>query len=112
MLFINGSYTKTGVFTMYIGFLIVSPMDKGPSLSKYVKRGIDAIEATGISFQVTPMGTVVEADSLDRIFEAAKAAAEAIASEGSQRISLSLKVDIRHDKDISMGSKLRSVGRD
>jgi uncharacterized protein YqgV (UPF0045/DUF77 family) len=58
------------------------------------------------------MGTVVQSDSLDDIFHAARAAADAIADEGSQRISLSLKVDIRLDKEIDMVMKLRSVGRE
>ena len=96
---------------MYIGFLIVSPMDKGPSLSKFVKKGIEAIESAGLSTQVTSMGTIIEAGTLDEIFNASKAAVDAIAGEGSARISLSLKIDIRLDKDIAMGSKLKAVGR-
>ena len=96
---------------MYIGFLIVSPMDRGPSLSKYVKKGIEAIERTGLRAQVTPMGTIVESDTLDEIFMASKAAVDAIAGEGSERISLTLKIDIRLDKDITMDTKLRAVGK-
>ncbi|MGA1793237.1 MAG: MTH1187 family thiamine-binding protein [Thermoplasmatota archaeon] len=96
---------------MYIGFLIVSPLDRGPSLSRYVKRAVEAIKGTGLNYQVTPMGTVIEAGSLEEIFSAARAAVDAVAGEGSQRISLSLKVDIRFDKDISMDSKIRSLGR-
>jgi uncharacterized protein (TIGR00106 family) len=94
---------------MYIGFLIISPMDGGPSLSRYVKKAIEAIRGTGISLQVTPMGTVVEAASLDEIFNAAKAGVEAVSVEGSMRISLSLKVDIRLDKDMTMASKMDAV---
>lgn len=96
---------------MYIGFLIVSPMDKGPSLSKFVKKAIDAVESTGLRTQVTPMGTIIEADSLHEIFDASEAAVEAVAGEGSERISLSLKVDIRLDKEITMDSKLKAVER-
>jgi len=96
---------------MYVAFLIVSPLDKGPSLSKYVKKAVDAVESTGLRFQATPMGTVIEADTLDEIFSAARAAVEAIADEGSDRISLSLKVDIRTDKEITMDSKMRSIDR-
>ncbi|MBN1539256.1 MAG: MTH1187 family thiamine-binding protein [Candidatus Thermoplasmatota archaeon] len=96
---------------MYVGFLIVSPMDSGPSLSRYVKKAIDAVHGTGIAYQVTAMGTILEAATLDEMFRAAEAAVEAVKAEGSQRISLSLKVDIRFDRDISMDSKMRSVGR-
>jgi uncharacterized protein (TIGR00106 family) len=96
---------------MYIAFLIVSPLDKGPSLSNYVKKAVVAVEGTGLKYQVTPMGTVIEAGTLDQIFSAARAAVEAIAEEGSERISLSLKVDIRTDKEITMDSKMRSIDR-
>ena len=106
-----GLNIKTGDFSMYIGFLIVSPMDKGPSISKFVKKGIEAIEGTGLNMQVTPMGTILESGSLDEIFNAAKAAVDAVEDEGSERISLTLKVDIRFDKNITMDSKLRSVGK-
>jgi uncharacterized protein (TIGR00106 family) len=85
-------------------------MDMGPSLSIYVKKAIEAIRSTGISCQVTPMGTVVESESLDGIFKAAKAGVEAVSGMGSQRISLTIKVDIRSDKDITMDSKLEAVG--
>jgi uncharacterized protein (TIGR00106 family) len=95
---------------MYIGFLIVSPMDKGPSLSRYVKKAIQAVKATGLCYQVTTMGTVVESPDLEGLFEAASKAVEAVRDEGAQRISLSLKVDIRYDKDITMASKLASMG--
>lgn len=94
---------------MYIGFLIVSPMDRGPSLSKYVKKGIEAISRTGIRYQVTPMGTIVEAVDLRSIFDAAEAAAKAVAEEGAMRISVTVKVDMRLDKEISMESKTGAV---
>ncbi|MGA1819660.1 MAG: MTH1187 family thiamine-binding protein [Thermoplasmatota archaeon] len=86
-------------------------MDKGPSLSKFVKKAVEAIEGTGLKHQVTPMGTVIEAGTLEEIFSAARAAVDAVAEEGSQRISLSLKVDIRFDREISMDSKIRSLER-
>ena len=95
---------------MYIGFLIVSPLDRGPSLSRFVVKGIEAVRLSGIDHQVTPMGTVLQSDSLDEIFRVAKDASEAIRQEDSERISLSLKVDMRYDKDMTMVSKLRSVG--
>ncbi len=95
---------------MYIGFLIVSPVDKGPSLSIYVKKAIQAVKSTGLRYQVTPMGTVLESPTLEGLFEAASKAVEAVRDEGAQRISLTLKVDIRYDKDITMSSKMASLG--
>lgn len=94
---------------MYIAFLTVSPLDKGPSLSRYVKKALDVIQESGISYQLTPMGTVLESDKLDEIFDVSGKAAEAIRDEGADRVSLSLKVDMRYDKEITMKSKIDSV---
>ena len=94
---------------MYIAFLIVSPMDKGPSLSRYVRRAVESIKDSGIEYQVTPMGTVLQSDDIQKIFDCSKAAIEAVRSEGSERISLTLKIDIRYDKEISFESKLKAL---
>ncbi|MGA1866592.1 MAG: thiamine-binding protein [Thermoplasmatota archaeon] len=69
-------------------------MDRCPSLSRYVKKAIEAVYGTGISYQVTAMGTILEATTLDKMFRAAEAAVEAVKAEASRRISLSLKVYI------------------
>lgn len=95
---------------MYVAFLIVSPIDKGSSLSKYVKKAVEAVKASGLDHMVTPMGTIIQSDDMDSIFRCAKSAVEAVRNEGSDRISLSIKVDIRYDKDLSMMGKLRSIG--
>ena len=94
---------------MYVAFLIVSPLDKGPSLSRFVKKAIESIKESGIDFQVTPMGTVIQSDDLEKIFDCAEKAVEAVRREGSERISLSLKVDIRFDKEIDFETKMRAV---
>ena len=94
---------------MYVAFLIVSPIDRGSSLSRYVKKAIEAIKNTGLEYQVTPMGTVIQSESLQSIFDCSRSAVEAIRKEGSDRISLNLKVDIRFDKDIDFESKLKAV---
>ena len=96
--------------SMYIAFLTVTPVDKGPSLSRYVKRAIKAVEDSGLKYQVTPMGTVIESDNLTSIFRLAECAVDEVRKEGSERISLCLKVDIRYDRNITMESKMKSLG--
>lgn len=95
---------------MYIAFLIVSPIDKGTSLSKYVKKAVDTVRNSKLDHMVTPMGTIIQSEDLSSIFDVAEKAVEAVREEGSDRISLSLKVDIRFDKEITMASKLKAVG--
>jgi uncharacterized protein (TIGR00106 family) len=94
---------------MFVAFLIVSPLDQGPSLSRHVKKAIDAVRDSGLDYQLTPMGTVIQSRDLEEIFQCARAAVEAVRKEGSDRISLSLKVDIRYDKDISFETKIDAV---
>ena len=42
-------------FSMY-------PMDKGESLSVFVSRSLDIIDRSGLSYQITPMGTIIEGE--------------------------------------------------
>ena len=41
------------------------PLDKGASFSKYVARTLDIVDQSGLDYQLTPMGTVVEGEFSD-----------------------------------------------
>jgi uncharacterized protein (TIGR00106 family) len=88
----------------------VHPIGKGTSVSGYVKPAVDELKkAKGVRLLVTPMGTVMEADSLSEILEAVKAAHEALFRAGASRVSLSLLVDDRRDKPRRMEDKVAAV---
>jgi len=91
--------------------LSVAPIGSGStSLGKYVAKAINAIkQVKGIRYQVTPMGTLLESDNVDRIFEAVKAADNALFRMGVKRVETILKVDERRDKIKSMEEKLKSI---
>ena len=40
----------------------MSPLDKGESLSQYVARSLDIIDRSGVPYQLTPMGTILEGE--------------------------------------------------
>ena len=40
----------------------MSPLDKGESLSQYVARSLDIIDKSGLPYQLTPMGTIIEGE--------------------------------------------------
>lgn len=84
------------------------PTDKGESVSPYVSRIIDMIDRSGVSYRLTPMGTVVETETMD---EALKIIGEAYKQlEGDcNRIYSSLKFDIRKDKSHRLTQKIESV---
>ncbi len=87
------------------------PVDKGHSLGQYVRKAIDALEATGLKIHVGPMSTTVEAPDLDTALDAVQIAHMAIADQGSVRIVTNVKIDDRRDVDHGIDRKLKAVGR-
>jgi uncharacterized protein (TIGR00106 family) len=84
------------------------PTDKGESVSAYVSQAIDAIRASGLPYQLTPMGTIIEAPTLAEALSVIQAAYDALAPH-SNRIYSSLKMDIRHGKDDRLKGKIASI---
>ena len=78
-------------------------------VSHIVAACISVLEkATDISYQVTPMATIVQG-SLDRILELLKEMHELPFSQGIQRVVTSISIDDRRDKQITMESKVKAV---
>ena len=93
-----------------IAELVTSPVGEGTSLSKFVKEAIresDSFE--GIRVLHHPMGTVIEADTIDQILEVTKLAHETIFKAGAKRVVTTLKIDDRRDKDRKMEDKVRAI---
>jgi len=80
------------------------------SASFYIAKGIEEIQNfEGVRYQVTPMGTILESESIDKIYEASKRLVEAVHKLGVQRIEVVLKIDSRKDKDSSLEEKMKSL---
>lgn len=80
------------------------------SASFYIAKGIETIQdLDGIRYEVTPMGTILESDNVDKIFDASKKILEAIHNLGVQRVEVVLKIDSRLDKDVKLEEKLESL---
>ncbi|MFN4336219.1 MAG: MTH1187 family thiamine-binding protein [Candidatus Nitrosocaldus sp.] len=81
------------------------------SLSKYIASAIGAIrDSKGIKYhEVTSMGTLVEAEDIDALFRAVKAARDAILEYGVKRIEILVRIDERLDKEKSLREKVESV---
>jgi len=88
----------------------IHPIGEGTSLSRYVRAAVAELrKAKGLRLQVTPMATVVEADSLSDILTAVGAAHEAVFRQGAKRVDFTLRVDDRRDKERRMEDKVRAV---
>jgi uncharacterized protein (TIGR00106 family) len=82
-----------------------------PSLSFYIAKSIESIQNLGIKYQITPMGTILESDDLQKVFDATKVMTETIHRLGVKRVEIILKIDSRTDKKQSSEDKIKSLDR-
>ena len=85
----------------------MSPFDKGDSLGEYVARSLDIIDKSGLPYQLTPMGTIVEGE-WEQVMALVTACFQTM-SQDCDRISTSIKIDYRAGKSGRLKSKIRSV---
>ncbi|MFZ4413787.1 MAG: MTH1187 family thiamine-binding protein [Bacteroidales bacterium] len=84
------------------------PTDKGESVSTYVTRIIEFIDKSGASYQLTPMGTIVETATFDEALAIVKGAYECLDMD-CNRVYASLKFDIRKNQENRMLKKMQSI---
>lgn len=87
-------------FSMY-------PTDKGESVSQYVARSIDIIDKSGLPYQLTPMGTIIEGE-YDEVMAVVRECFDMMGSD-CNRIAVNLKIDYRKGKSGRLISKIASV---
>ena len=94
---------------MIISQLSIAPVGKGTSLSKYVKIVLNILLKNNIKFETNDMATVIETENLDTLFMVVKEAHDAVIQAGSKRVITELKIDDRKDKNVIIGTKVKSV---
>ena len=80
---------------------------EGSSVSKQVAKIIDAIDKSGVKYQLTPMGTVVETETMQEALDVIALAYEQV--KDCERVYSSLKFDIRHNSQDRLKNKIKSV---
>ena len=80
---------------------------EGSSVSKQVSKIIGAIDKSGVSYKLTPMGTVVETDTMREALDIIELAYEQVSD--CDRVYSSLKFDIRNGKTDRLTTKIDSV---
>lgn len=93
--------------------LSCTPVGTGStSTSELVAAAVKAIRNTkGVKCMVTPMATVIEAEGFEALFEAIRAAHEAMAGAGARRVISHIKIDDRRDKRRSAQDMVAAVQR-
>lgn len=90
-----------------MAFVSITPLGDGESVSKYVSRAVRVIKESGLEWQLTPMGTVLEGEKLEDVLAVINRAAEIL--NECNRISISIKIDYRRDRKGGLDKKVKSV---
>ena len=88
-----------------IALLSVAPVTEG-SMAEEVAKAVAALDDFDVSYETNPMGTVIEADSTDELFDAAQAAHEAVDGD---RVSTVLKIDDKRSREQRAHEKVDAV---
>ena len=88
--------------------LCVVPMGVGVSVSKHVAECQKVLEDAGLVHQLHAYGTNIEGD-WDDVFAAIKQCHERVHAMGAPRITTSIKVGTRTDREQTMQDKVESV---
>jgi len=83
------------------------PTDKGESVSGYVSQIINLIDKSGISYRLTPMGTILEGD-WDEVMAVVSSCFKHL-EPLSNRIYSSIKIDYRKTSELRMKSKIEKI---
>lgn len=84
------------------------PTDSTESKSEFVAKVLDIVDQSGLAYQLTPMGTIIEAETVGEIFAVIKKAYELL-EQDSNRIYSTIKVDYRKGPVGRLGKKVGSV---
>ena len=85
----------------------MAPSGSGESLSPYVARIVDIIDRSGLPYQLTPMGTIIEGEWA-AVMEVVTACFEAMRTD-CDRIGTHIKIDYRAGPGGRMKSKVDTV---
>jgi len=94
---------------MIVAEVSVSVLGEGSSISRFVKVAVASLKRSGLKTFSGPMGTSLEAASIDEILGAVKAAHLAVVETGAKRVVTTLKIDDRRDKPATMQTKMKAV---
>ncbi len=83
------------------------PTDKGESVSKYVSQVIDTIDKSGITYKLTPMGTILEGN-WDDVMAVVNACFKVLEPQ-CNRVFSTIKIDYRKGEESRMASKTDKI---
>lgn len=97
----------TSVLLEFSMFPISPDCNDGASVSEHVSKIIDMIDKSGASYQLTPMGTIIEFSSMKEALSLIEKAYECL--DKCERVYSSLKFDIRRGRSNRLKTKISSI---
>ena len=88
--------------------LCIVPIGVGVSLSQYVAACQKVLEGAGLKISMHSYGTNIEGE-WDQVFAAVKRCHEVVHEMGASRITTTIKLGTRTDRQQTMEEKVRSV---
>ncbi len=83
---------------------------KTVSVSEYIAGSIEVLKKEkGIKYKLTSMGTIVEANSVERLLGIASRMHNKVLNSEIKRAVTAIKIDDRRDKKLTMAKKVKSV---
>lgn len=94
---------------MVIVEFIIVPLGER-SISRYVAEVVKLLDKKGVKYQLTPMSTVMEVPTVGGdAFAIIEEAHELMFKLGAERVSTTVRIDDRRDRERKMEDKVKSV---
>ncbi|SFV57149.1 ExtraCellular Mutant; Ecm15p [hydrothermal vent metagenome] len=84
------------------------PTEQTQSKSAFVARVLDIVDRSGLEYQLTPMGTIIEGETVDEVMAVISAAYTELQKDCG-RIYSSIKIDWREGPVGRLNKKIGSV---
>jgi len=84
------------------------PTDNTESKSEFVAKVLDIVDKSGLAYQLTPMGTIIEGETVGEVFAVIEKAYETL-EQDSNRIYSAIKIDYRKGSIGRLNKKVSSV---
>ena len=84
------------------------PTEATQSKSAFVARILDIVDKSGLAYQLTPMGTIIEGATVAEVLEVINKAYEELQID-CERVYSSIKIDYRKGPIGRLGNKVASV---
>jgi uncharacterized protein (TIGR00106 family) len=87
----------------------MTPISRGESVSAYVARSLDIVDRSGLPYQLTPMGTILEGEWAE-VMAVVTACFEAMSADCA-RVSTQIRIDYRSGPGGRLKAKVEAVER-